>query len=181
MRAVLCTEFGEPESLVVEEIADPKPGAGELRIAVVAAGVNFADLLMVAGTYQEKPPFPFSPGLEVAGTVIDWGPGVTGFEAGDRVMAVTGTGGFSEQVVVKPVDVFKLPTAMSFEAAAGFPVAYGTAYGALNWRAHMAGGAWPFPGWVGRVGVLNYHGHCAHRRCRSRLGHRPHLDTVSGK
>ena len=140
MRAVLCKEFGEPESLAVEEIADPKPGAGELRLAVAAAGVNFADLLMVAGTYQEKPPFPFSPGLEVAGRVIDWGTGVTGFEAGDRVMAVTGTGGFAEQVVVKPVDVFKLPTAMSFEAAAGFPVVYGTAYGALNWRAHMAGG-----------------------------------------
>ncbi len=140
MRAVLCKAFGEPEMLVVEEIADPAPGEGELRVAVAACGVNFADLLMVSGKYQEKPAFPFSPGLEVAGTVMDWGTGVKGFRKGNRVMAVAGTGGFAEQVVVKPVDVFKLPKEMPFEDAAGFPVVYGTAYGALNWRAHMAKG-----------------------------------------
>ena len=140
MRAVLCKAFGEPETLVVEEIADPAPGEGEVRVAVAACGVNFADLLMVSGKYQEKPAFPFSPGLEVAGTVIDWGEGVAGFGKGDRVMAVAGTGGFAEQVVVKALDVFKLPREMPFETAAGFPVAYGTAYGALNWRAHMTEG-----------------------------------------
>ena len=140
MRAVLCKAFGEPETLVLEEIADPAPGEGELRVAVVAAGVNFADLLMVSGKYQEKPAFPFSPGLEVAGTVIDWGKGVKGFRKGDRVMPVAGAGGFAEQVVVKALDVFKLPREMPFETAAGFPVAYGTAYGALTWRARLTAG-----------------------------------------
>ena len=140
MRAVFCKAHGEPETLVVGEAPDLAPGAGEVRIAVAAAGVNFADLLMVSGGYQEKPEFPFSPGLEVAGTVLDCGAGVTACEPGDRVLAATGSGGFAEQVVAAAADVHRLPEGMAFDIAAGFPVAYGTAYGALNWRARMAAG-----------------------------------------
>ena len=140
MRAVLCKAFGGPETLTVEEIPDPVPSAGELRIAVAAAGVNFADILMVGGSYQESPEFPFSPGLEVAGTVIDCGAGVTGFAPGDRVMAGCSNGGFAEQVVIPAHDAYPLPEAMGFDIAGGFPVAYGTAYGALAWRADLKAG-----------------------------------------
>ena len=77
MRAMLCREWGEPESLALGELPDPPPpGPGEARIAIAAAGVNFADLLMVAGRYQERPARPFAPGLEAAGTVESVGPGV---------------------------------------------------------------------------------------------------------
>ena len=140
MRAVLCKAFGELETLTVEEVSDPLVGDGQLRIAVAAAGVNFADILMVGGSYQESPEFPFSPGLEVAGTVIDCGPGVTGFAPGDRVMAGCAHGGFAEQVVIPAHDAYPLPEAMGFDIAGGFPVAYGTAYGALAWRADLKAG-----------------------------------------
>ncbi len=140
MRAVLCKAFGEPETLAVEEVPDPAPGEGELRIAVAAAGVNFADTLMVGGGYQESPEFPFSPGLEVAGTVLDCGPGVSGFAPGDRVMAGCAHGGYAEQVVIAAHDAYPLPEAMGFDIAGGFPVAYGTAYGALAWRAGLKAG-----------------------------------------
>ena len=102
--------------------------------------MNFADILMVAGKYQEKPAFPFSPGLEVAGTVLKCGKGVRGFKKGDRVMAATSKGGFAEQVVAPANDVYRIPDGLSFEDAAGFPVVYGTAYGALNWRAQIKSG-----------------------------------------
>jgi NADPH2:quinone reductase len=140
VRAVICKAFGEPETLVVEEVADPVAGEGELRIAVAAAGVNFADTLMVGGGYQESPAFPFSPGLEIAGTVLDCGPGVDGFAPGDRVMAGCAHGGFAEQVTIPAGEVYRLPEAMPFAVAGGFPVAYGTAYGALAWRAALAVG-----------------------------------------
>lgn len=140
MRAVLCNEFGEPETLSVGEGLEFEPGEGEVEIAIAAAGVNFADILMVAGKYQEKPEFPFSPGLEVAGTVLKRGMGVRGFKKGDRVMAALSKGGFAEQVVAPVNDVFRIPDGLSFEAAAGFPVVYGTAYGALDWRANLKAG-----------------------------------------
>lgn len=137
MRAVICKAFGEPETLSVETIADPVPGDDELRIAVASAGVNFADILMVGGRYQESPEFPFTPGLEVAGTVLECGANVAGLKPGDRVMAGCGHGGFAEQVVVPARDAYRLPEAMAFDIAGGFAVAYGTAYGALVWRARL--------------------------------------------
>ncbi len=140
MRAALCKAFGGPETLTVEEIAEPVPGDGEIRIAVAAAGVNFADILMVGGGYQENPEFPFTPGLESAGTVLDCGARVAGFAPGDRVMAGCGNGGFAEQAVIAAGDAYLLPEAMAFDIAGGFPVAYGTAYGALNWRAGLKPG-----------------------------------------
>jgi NADPH2:quinone reductase len=126
--------------LALGEVAPPVPGPGEVLISVAAAGVNYADLLMVAGKYQEKPPFPFSPGLEVAGTVEALGDGVTEVATSHRVLALTNAGGFAEQVVARVSDVFVLPEAMDFVTAAGFPITYGTAHGAMVWRAGLVAG-----------------------------------------
>ncbi|MFQ5774094.1 MAG: NADPH:quinone oxidoreductase family protein [Kiloniellaceae bacterium] len=140
MRAVLCREWGGPEVLRVAEVEPPAPGPGELRLAVHAAGVNFADLLMVAGRYQEKPPFPFSPGLEAAGTVEAVGPGVARVKPGERVLALTDRGAYAEGALVRETDVFPIPEAMDFVTAAGFAITYGTAHGALTWRAGLQAG-----------------------------------------
>ncbi len=140
MRAVLCREWGPPESLVVAETPSPTPGPGEVRIAVAACGVNFADTLIITGQYQEKPAFPFSPGMEIAGTVVACGDGVEAVAPGDKVAAVLDYGGFAEEAVARADDVFRLPEGMDFDAAAGFPVVYGTAYGALSWRANLQAG-----------------------------------------
>src|SRR5690606_30127719 len=109
-------------------------------IRVAAAGVNFADTLLVEGKYQEKPPLPFAPGLEVAGTVESVGPGVTRLAVGQRVMALVSHGGFAERAKAAEQDVFALPDEMDFETAAGFPITYGTAHGALTWRAALRPG-----------------------------------------
>ena len=142
MRAVLCKEWGGPEKLVVENVSSPAIKAGAVRIAVHAIGINFADLLLISGQYQEKPPFPFTPGMEVSGTVAEVGAGVTSFGAGDRVMALTGTGAYAEEVIADANRIYKIPAAMDFITAAGFPVTYGTSYGAFDWRAHLKPGEW---------------------------------------
>jgi NADPH:quinone reductase len=111
-----------------------------VKIAVHAAGVNFPDTLMVAGKYQMKPPLPFSPGMECAGVVMEVGPGVTEVKAGDRVMASPGLGAMAEEVIAPAAGVFRLPDAMRFEQAAGFPVTYGTVYYALVDRARLQPG-----------------------------------------
>ena len=141
MRAVLCREFGSHENLVVEDVpAPPDPGPGQVKLRLRAAGLNFADLLMVGGTYQEKPTLPFSPGLEAAGEVIAVGPGVTRVAAGDRVLALLDHGGFAEQALAREADVHKLPDGLDDATAAGFAIAYGTAHGALRWRAGLEPG-----------------------------------------
>ena len=140
MRAVLCQRWGEPEVLSLGEIEAPEPGAGEVRLAVHAAGVNFADILMVAGKYQEKPPFPFTPGMEVAGVVEAVGAGVTHVRPGERVLALPGNGGFAESALAQAHNVFAIPEAMDFVTAAGFAITYGTALGALVWRAALEAG-----------------------------------------
>jgi NADPH:quinone reductase len=142
MRAVLCKEWGGPDKLAVEDVASPEIKAGSLRIAVEAAGINFADLLLVSGQYQEKPPLPFVPGMEAAGTVSEVGAEVRGFAVGDRVMALTGTGAYAEEVVVDAGRVYKIPATMNFATAAGFPVTYGTSHGAFDWRARLKQGEW---------------------------------------
>ncbi len=140
MRAVLCREWGGPEGLRVEETPPPDPGPGQVRIAVHAAGVNFADTLIISGKYQVKPDFPFSPGLEIAGVVDATGTEESRFKPGDRVMAVLDYGGFAEQAVADEERVFAIPDIMDFEAAAAFPVAYGTSHVALRRRAALAAG-----------------------------------------
>ncbi len=142
MRAVLCKEWAGPEKLVVENVPSLPIKDGAVRIAVHAVGINFADLLLISGTYQEKPAFPFTPGMEVAGTVTEVGTGVSSLRVGDRVMALTGTGAYADEVVVDANRVFEIPDAMDYVTAAGFPVTYGTSYGAFDWRAHLKPGEW---------------------------------------
>lgn len=140
MRAVLCREFGPPESLTLEEVADPVPGPGQVVVAVAASAVNFPDVLMIQDRYQHKPGLPFSPGGEVAGTVAALGPGVTGWEVGRPVMALTGTGGFAERVAVPAGALMAVPEGMDLVTAAGFLTAYGTSYHALVDRGRLQAG-----------------------------------------
>ncbi len=140
MRAVLCRAFGDPHTLKVENI-EPKPlEKGQVRIAVAAAGVNFADTLMVAGKYQEKPPFPFIPGMEAAGVVREVAADVTSIKVGDRVAGTTEGGAFTELSTARAADLHVIPEKMDFVSAASFPVVYGTSEVALNHRAHLKSG-----------------------------------------
>jgi NADPH2:quinone reductase len=139
MRAMLCTEWGDPSILAFEEVEPSSLSVGEVRVAVRASGVNFADVLMIAGEYQFKPPFPFSPGFEVSGVVLDMGEDVDGLEPGDRVMAALPHSGYAEEVVVPAANLLPIPDGMNFSTAA-FPVAYGTAHLALTYRTHLETG-----------------------------------------
>ena len=140
MRAVLCRELGGHEVLEVGEIEAPEPGPGEVRLAIHAAGINFADTLMMTGKYQEKPPMPFSPGMEAGGVVDGLGDDVDGLAVGDRVMATLGWGGFAETGVAPVERVQKVPDSMSLVEAAAFPLVYGTSHVALEHRAQLQAG-----------------------------------------
>ncbi|MGB1286045.1 MAG: alcohol dehydrogenase catalytic domain-containing protein, partial [Aggregatilineales bacterium] len=137
MKAVLCKQFGDPDSLVVEEIESPSIEPGSVKIAVRACGVNFPDVLLVQGLYQMKPPFPFSPGLEVAGDIIEVGKGVDHLKVGQRVMGVVNYGGFAEEVIVPAAMTVPMPDNMSYEQGAIFPIVYGTSHVALAHRAKL--------------------------------------------
>jgi NADPH2:quinone reductase len=113
---------------------------GEVRVAVHAAGVNFADLLMVQGKYQEKPALPFSPGFEIAGVVSEVSPGAMSVRAGDRVLGMLEHGAYADEAVLPAARVVPIPARMDFATAAAFPVAYGTSHGALEWRARLKPG-----------------------------------------
>lgn len=141
MRALRCHTLGDLGSLRVDEVASPAMGAGEVRIGVKAAGVNFPDILMCEGKYQVKLPMPFVPGLEVAGQVLEAGSSVRHVKPGDRVMAFARlAGGFAEEIVLPGGIVTPIPDRMDFETAAAFPVAYGTAHFALDYRGHLKSG-----------------------------------------
>lgn len=140
MRALLCRKYGTPAVLRVEEVATPTPGPGEVLVDVAACGVNFADILMVAGKYQVQPDFPFSPGLEASGRIAALGEGVTRFAVGDRVAALCGTGGAAEAVAVKASQCVPLPDSIDDEMAAGFLVTYGTSHVGLARRARLQAG-----------------------------------------
>jgi NADPH:quinone reductase-like Zn-dependent oxidoreductase len=131
MKAVVLTGTGGPEVLQVQERPDPAVGAGDVRIAVRAAGINFADTMARVGLYPDAPKTPCVLGYEVAGEVESVGEGVTDFAVGDRVMAGTRFGGQAELVTVPAAQVLPLPERLSFEQGAAFPVNYGTAYAAL--------------------------------------------------
>ena len=131
MRAVVLTGRGGPEVLKVEERPDPVVGPGEVRIAVRAAGINFADTMARVGLYPDAPKTPCVLGYEVAGEIESVGEGVESFKPGDRVMAGTRFGGQAELVVVAADQVLPLPEKLSFEQGAAFPVNYGTGYAAL--------------------------------------------------
>jgi NADPH2:quinone reductase len=140
MRAVVCEKLSGLDGLVVGEMPTPEPGPGEVRIRVRAAGLNFADTLIIKGQYQDKPPLPFVPGMEIAGRIDACGPGVAGLAPGDRVMAALTYGGFAEMAVCPIETVVALPDTIDEVTAAGFAVAYGTAYGALSWAARLTAG-----------------------------------------
>ncbi|MFS8495792.1 MAG: NADPH:quinone oxidoreductase family protein [Actinomycetes bacterium] len=140
MRALICSRLEGIDSLEVGELPDPELRPGTVRVEVGAAAVNFPDLLLIVGAYQEQPPLPFSPGMEIAGTVVEVGDGVEGFRPGDRVLGMIGHGGFAEQVVVAPDALVPMPEDVAFEEAAAFPIAYGTSYHALVDRANLRAG-----------------------------------------
>ena len=131
MRAVVITRHGGPDVLKVEERRDPQVAAGEVRIAVRAAGINFSDLLARTGMYPDAPKPPSVVGYEVAGEVESVGEGVTSFSTGDRVMAGTRFGGQAELVTIAETEVLPLPDSLSFEQGAAVPVNYGTAQAGL--------------------------------------------------
>jgi NADPH:quinone reductase-like Zn-dependent oxidoreductase len=131
MRAVVITKHGGPEVLRVQERPDPEIGAGQVRIAVAAAGINFADVMARMGLYQDAPKTPCVVGYEVAGTILELGEGVDGLLHGQRVLAGTQFGGYASQVVVPAADVVPLPDRLSFEQGASIPVNYATAWAGL--------------------------------------------------
>src|SRR5215470_3525828 len=123
MKAMVMRAWGEPSALEYVDMPDPRPGRDQVLIDVRAIGCNFPDILMVQGKYQTKPPFPFSPGHEVAGVVRDVGAGVTQWAPGQRVFASLGWGGYAEAVVAPAARTYALPPAMSFEEGASFGIA----------------------------------------------------------
>ena len=140
MRAVLCHAWGPVEGLQLGEAPLPIPADGEVLIAVKAAGINYADAIMIAGHYQTKPQLPFSPGLEAAGIVAVCGDGVTRFRPGDRVMAILAHGGLAELAAAPEAETFAIPDRMSFEEAGAFPIAYISSHVALRWQARLEPG-----------------------------------------
>lgn len=139
-RAVICDQFGPPESLRLAEHDPGAPGPGQLRVTIKAAGISFVDVLTARGEYQFKPPLPFIPGSEYAGVVAQVGEGVNGFTVGDRVFG-SGLGGiFAEAGIFSASNVSHMPTGMDFDSAAVFPVNYQTAWHALVDRAQARPG-----------------------------------------
>ena len=141
MRAVICRSYGTPEDLVIDDVAEPVPGPGQLVVRVRAAAVNFPDVLLIAGKYQVKIPVPFTPGSELAGEVVAVGDGAP-FRPGQRVFATTATGAFAEQALLGSESVALIPDGADFASAAAFGVTYRTAYHALRSIAEVRQGEW---------------------------------------
>ena len=140
MKALLSKQAGGPETLVLEDIAEPLAGPGQVRVAVRACGVNFPDLLIIQDLYQYKPPRPFAPGAEVAGVVDAVGEGVENVRVGDRVLLSPARGGMAEKAVGPAGNCWKIPDAMPFDEAAALLMTYGTSQHALKDRAALRSG-----------------------------------------
>src|SRR5260370_12114198 len=142
MRAVVCRSYGTPEDLVIDDVAEPVPGPGQLLVRVHAAAVNFPDVLLIAGKYQVKIPVPFTPGSELAGEVVAAGCGSYGapFRPGDRVFGATPTAAFAELALLDAHQLSAIPDGADFAPAAAFRVTYRTAYHALRPVAQVAAG-----------------------------------------
>ncbi|MGY9055362.1 MAG: NADPH:quinone oxidoreductase family protein [Alphaproteobacteria bacterium] len=140
MVALVCRAWGPPESLNLEAPLADKPGPGEVLVRAEAAALNFADTLFVAGKYQVKPDFPFTPGFEAAGVVEAIGAGVSHFKPGDRVMVALQYGGLSSLVVAPEERVFAISPSLDFQSAAAFPVIYGTSHIGLVTRGNLQSG-----------------------------------------
>jgi NADPH:quinone reductase len=140
MKALLCTRYGGPDDLELADIAVPEPAAGEALVKIAAAALNFFDTLIIAGKYQVKPPMPFSPAAEFAGTVEKLGPGVSGLKVGDRVLGYGSHGAAREYIAIAAERLVKIPDSVDFDRAAGLTVTYGTTLHALKDRAKMKSG-----------------------------------------
>jgi NADPH2:quinone reductase len=140
MKAILCRRFCSPEQLELADIAEPQAGPGEAVVRIKAAALNFFDTLIIAGKYQHKPPFPFSPAAEFSGVVESIGPGVSEIAPGDRVMGSIGWGAAREAVAVPARQLVKVPDELDFDRAAGLTVTYGTTLYALRLRAALRPG-----------------------------------------
>ena len=141
MKALVCEAYGPVENLVYRDMPDPVPGAGEVRVAIEAIGVNFPDGLLVEGKYQAKPQVPFMPGGEFAGQVAELGPGASGFAVGDRVLGWNvGRGAYAEQIAVPAGELFPLPASMSMDQGAALLCATATAHHALRQRGRLQAG-----------------------------------------
>ncbi|KAM4861196.1 quinone oxidoreductase-like protein 2 isoform 1-T1 [Thomomys bottae] len=137
-RAALCTELKRP--LGIEEVAPRPVQPHEVRVGVHFCGVNFADILVCRGQYQERPPLPFTPGLEFSGIVLETGTDVSTVKEGDRVIGMSGLNGMAEEFIADQKMVWKVPEKVSLQEAAALPVSYGTAILALEHRAHTQPG-----------------------------------------
>lgn len=137
MKKVVYVKRGVPDSIEIIDVENPDCGSEEVKVRVHKAGMNFADLMMRQGLYGNAPNFPFTPGFETSGKVMEVGSRVDSVEVGDRVIAMTGNGGFAEEVVVSPNRIVKIPDSMSFDAAASIPVTYGTAYHMLIYLGNL--------------------------------------------
>jgi NADPH2:quinone reductase len=140
MKALLSKQAGGPETLVLEDIAEPLAGPGQVRVAVRACGVNFPDLLIIQDLYQYKPQRPFAPGAEVAGVVDAVGEGVEHVRVGDRVLLSPARSGMAEKAVGPASNCWKIPDAMPFDEAAALLMTYGTSQHALKDRAALRSG-----------------------------------------
>jgi NADPH:quinone reductase len=155
MKAMVCERFGGPEVLAEREIPDPAPpGAGEIQVRIQARGVQYVDVLMLAGKYQFRPEPPFIPGGEAAGRVIAVGPDVTGFAVGDAVMSRHTLGACAELGNAKAILCDKVPAGLTLAQAGVFRGAYATAYHALLQRGRMQAGEWVLVhGAAGGIGI----------------------------
>ena len=140
MQAIVCTQWGPPDSLVLQQLPDLTAAAGQVVIEVQAAGVNFPDVLIIQNKYQFKPELPFTPGSELAGIVRAVGEGVTHYQAGDKVIAFVALGAFSQQVAVPVQAVMPMPPGMDFDTAAAITLTYGTSHHAVVDRAQLKAG-----------------------------------------
>ena len=140
MKAVLCKSFGRAEDLSLEEVDAPNIKSGHVIVAVQASAVNFPDVLMIEGKYQSLPDFPFSPGGEFSGVVIEIADDVGGWKVGDEVFGSLGHGCFAEKILVHARALRAKPPSMSFAVAAGISTTYGTSYYALKQRANLQPG-----------------------------------------
>jgi len=137
---MICRAWGAPSQLNLEEVEPPQPAADQVRIKVSASCVNFADTIMIQGHYQTRPDFPFAPGLEACGEVLECGSAVTRFKPGDRVMAMLGHGGFAEQAITGEADCFPVPDGMSDDIAASFLIGYVSSHVAIRWQSKLEAG-----------------------------------------
>ncbi|MBP9911761.1 MAG: alcohol dehydrogenase catalytic domain-containing protein, partial [Rubrivivax sp.] len=154
MKALVCEAYGPIDTLVVKDIPSPAPGPKQVLVKVEAASVNFPDALMVQGLYQVKPPLPFTPGAEIAGTVTAVGAEVKQYKAGDRVIALISTGGFAEECLADAARSMPLPAGMDFDMGAALLLTYCTSLHGLKDCGHLkAGETLVVLGAAGGVGI----------------------------